>query len=226
MRILLVEDDDDLAFGLKLALEKLGYKVDPAVDGVAADHMLLTQTFDLVILDVGLPRMDGLTVLRRLRHRRVAVPVLLLTARDGLVDRVAGLDAGADDYLVKPFALEELAARVRALLRRGTGASSLLVNGSLTVDTAARTACIGETPLTLTPREFVLLELFMQKLGKVLSKQDLIQRFSDWDNEIGENAVEVSVFRLRKKLSPYHIHISTIRAAGYRMEPGDGHPVD
>lgn len=226
MRILLVEDDEDLGFALQRALEKLHYVVDHVGDGAAADHMLLTQPYDLVVLDIGLPRLSGLDVLRRLRQRRNAVAVLALTARDSVEDRVAGLDAGADDYLVKPFAMTELLARVRALLRRGTGNSSVLSCGRLRVDTAARSASIDNNPLPLTPREFALTEILVRHAGKLVPKADLVQRFSDWDNEIGSNAIEVSIFRLRRKLTPCGVGIRTVRGIGYVMEESGGDIVD
>ncbi|MDA5194414.1 response regulator [Govanella unica] len=219
MRILLIEDDADLGFGISLALGKLNYKLDLAGDGIAAEHMLLTQSYDLIILDLGLPKMDGFGVLRQIRHRKIDTPVLILTARDSIEDRVAGLDAGADDYLVKPFAMTELTARIRALLRRSLGGeTAVLRNGVLTLDTASQIAKAGDKFLKLTPREFILLELIMRKSGQIVHKSDLIDRFSDWDNELGENAIEVSIFRLRKKLAPYGITIQTIRGAGYLME--------
>lgn len=226
MRILFAEDDEDLGFGIRLALEKLNYRIDHVRDGMAAEHLLLVQPYDLVILDIGLPKMSGLEVLRRLRQQKSGVAVIVLTARDSIEDKVAGLDAGADDYLVKPFAMDELAARVRALLRRGSGASSVLSHGQLRVDTATRAATVADQPLKLAPREFILLELFVQHVGKLLQKNDLVQRFSDWDNELGSNAIEVSVFRLRKKLEPYGIEIKTIRGAGYLLEADHDHAVD
>ncbi len=215
MRILLVEDDADLGYGIQLGLHKQGHTVELVENGYSADHILLTQRYDLVILDIGLPRMSGLEVLKALRLRQVETPVLLLTARDSITDRVDGLDAGADDYLVKPFSMEEFSARVRALLRRGSGASALLSCGQLQVDTRNRSVHIGDELLKITPRDYMLLEVLLRHPGRLVPKDDLIQRFSSWDNELGGNAIEVSIFRLRKKLEPYGIAIQTVRGAGY-----------
>ncbi len=218
MRVLYAEDDDDLAFALGLMLDKLGYKADLARDGVMADQFLQVQNYDLLILDLGLPRLDGLEVLRRLRARGQQLAVLVLTARDGVEARVRGLDAGADDYLVKPFAMLELGARLRALLRRGTAGSVILQHGALSLDTAARRVLVGAEELALTRRELALLELLLQRVGKVVSKRELVERFSDWDNALGDNAIEVAIFRLRRKLQAAGIVISTVRSQGYRME--------
>ncbi len=218
MRVLYAEDDDDLAFALGLMLDKLGYKADLARDGVTADQFLQVQNYDLLILDLGLPRLDGLEVLRRLRARGQQLAVLVLTARDGVEARVRGLDAGADDYLVKPFAMLELGARLRALLRRGTAGSVILQHGALSLDTAARRVLVGAEELALTRRELALLELLLQRVGKVVSKRELVERFSDWDNALGDNAIEVAIFRLRRKLQAAGIVISTVRSQGYRME--------
>ncbi len=218
MRVLYAEDDDDLAFALGLMLDKLGYKADHARDGVSADQLLQVQNYDLLILDLGLPRLDGLEVLRRLRARGQQLAVLVLTARDGVEARVCGLDAGADDYLVKPFAMLELGARLRALLRRGTGGSAVLQHGSLHLDTAARSVHVAGEELALTRRELALLELLLQRVGKVVGKRELVERFSDWDNALGDNAIEVAIFRLRRKLQAAGIVISTVRSQGYRME--------
>ncbi len=218
MRVLYAEDDDDLAFALGLMLDKLGYKADLARDGVTGDQFLQVQNYDLLILDLGLPRLDGLEVLRRLRARGQQLAVLVLTARDGVEARVRGLDAGADDYLVKPFAMLELGARLRALLRRGTAGSVILQHGALSLDTAARRVLVGAEELALTRRELALLELLLQRVGKVVSKRELVERFSDWDNALGDNAIEVAIFRLRRKLQAAGIVISTVRSQGYRME--------
>ncbi len=218
MRILYAEDDDDLGYALGLMLEKLGYKADHAREGREADLMLRTQSYDLLILDWGLPYLDGIEVLRRLRARAQTLPVILLTAKDEVEDRVRGLDAGADDYLAKPFAMSELAARVRALLRRGNAGSALLQHAHLCLDTAARTAQLAGQPLALTAREFVLLERLLLQVGKVVSKRELVDRFSDWDHELGDNAIEVAIFRLRRKLQGAGIVITTVRSLGYRME--------
>ncbi len=219
MRILIVEDDPALADGLSHSLERAGYAVDLARHGEDADHMLLGETHDLVILDLGLPRLNGFEVLGRLRHRGSKVPVLILTARDAVEDRVRGLDLGADDYIVKPFDLSELEARVRALLRRGQyAASAQLRLGRLMLDTAARCATIDEAPVTLSARELALLEIFMLRPGRVVDKEHILESLCNWDEEIGDNAIEVYVHRLRKKLEDSGVRIRTIRGMGYLLE--------
>lgn len=219
MRVLLVEDDPILADGLLHSLSHAGYAVDRAAHGEAADHMLAAQNYDLAILDLGLPRLDGFEVLRRLRARGNAVPVLILTARDGVEDRVRGLDLGADDYLAKPFELPELEARVRALIRRGQfGASAQLTLGLVTLDTAGRQALLHGQPLTLSARELALLEILMMRAGRVVGKEHILERLCNWDEDIGDNAIEVYVHRLRKKLETSGLRIRTIRGLGYLLE--------
>jgi two-component system OmpR family response regulator len=219
MRILIVEDDRILADGLSRSLEQAGYALDCARSGEQADGMLAAQDYDLVVLDLGLPRMDGFEVLRRLRSRGSRSPVLILTARDAVQDRVRGLDLGADDYLTKPFDLIELEARMRALIRRGQfGASAQLVFGQLTLDTAGRRAMVGNKPLELSARELGVLEIFMLRASRVVSKEQIMERLCNWDEEVGDNAIEVYVHRLRKKLEPSGIHIRTIRGLGYLLE--------
>lgn len=222
MRILIVEDDPVLADGLTRTLRQSDYAVDTANDGAAADHVLTAQTYDLVILDLGLPRMDGFEVLRRLRRRGARVPVLILTARDALDDRVKGLDLGADDYLTKPFDLPELEARARALIRRGhAGGSSTLVHGSLALDVAGRRAMLAGEPLELSGREMGVLEVLMLRIGRVVGKEQLAEQLYGWDEEVGANAIEVYVHRLRRKLEPAGVHIRTIRGLGYLLEKSE-----
>lgn len=219
MRILIVEDDPVLADGLSRSLRAADYAVDCTGDGAAADHVLAAQDYDLVILDLGLPRLDGFEVLKRLRHRGSRVPVLVLTARDALDDRVKGLDLGADDYLTKPFDLPELEARVRALIRRGqSGGGSLLKHGALALDTAGRRATLNGEPLELSARELGVLEVLMLRSGRVVNKEQLAERLYGWDEEVGPNAIEVYVHRLRKKLEPAGVVIRTIRGLGYLLE--------
>jgi two-component system OmpR family response regulator len=219
MRILIVEDDPVLADGLVRSLRQSDYAVDCANDGATADHVLTTHVYDLVMLDLGLPRMDGFEVLRRLRRRGARVPVLILTARDALDDRVKGLDLGADDYLTKPFDLPELEARARALIRRGhAGGSSTLVHGTLALDVAGRRATLAGEPLDLSGRELGVLEVLMLRSGRVVGKEQLAEQLYGWEEEVGANAIEVYVHRLRRKLEPAGVYIRTIRGLGYLLE--------
>jgi two-component system OmpR family response regulator len=219
MRILIVEDDPVLADGLTRSLRSADYAVDCIGHGAQADHVLATQPYDLVILDVGLPGIDGFEVLRRLRRRGAAVPVLVLTARDALNDRVKGLDLGADDYLAKPFDLPELEARARALIRRGqSGGASVLTHGVLVLDTAGRRATLAGEPLELSARELGVLEVLMMRSGRVVNKEQLAEQLYGWDEEVGANAIEVYVHRLRRKLEPAGVLIRTIRGLGYLLE--------
>lgn len=219
MRILIVEDDPILSDGLARSLEQSGYALDCARDGEQADGMLAVQEYDLVVLDLGLPRMDGFEVLRRLRKRGSRTPVLILTARDGVESRVQGLDLGADDYLIKPFDLAELEARMRALIRRGQfGASAQLAFGRLTLDTAGRRAMLDGDPLELSARELGVLEILMLRAGRMVSKEQIMERLCNWDEEVGDNAIEVYVHRLRKKLESSGLRIRTIRGLGYLLE--------
>ena len=220
MKILLVEDDRALRESLLQILQHGGYDVESVVDGRTADERLSAGAYDLVVLDLGLPELDGVEVLRRLRGRRDPTAVLVLTARDEVGDRVRGLDAGADDYLTKPFAVPEFEARVRALMRRG-GIAPLLEFGPLRFDVESRRAQVGSTALDVTPREAVLLEALMRKPGQVVIKSRLAQRFSDWSESVGGNAIEVCVHRLRRKLEPCGVRIRTIHGLGYLIEaPG------
>lgn len=221
MRILMVEDDNALRDTLVQALSQAGYGVDPVADGRVADHALATGGYDLVVLDLGLPEMDGTEVLRRMRSRLDRTPVLVLSARDDIAERVHGLKIGADDYLTKPFALPELEARVEALIRRSTGGISQLVHGPLVLDTAHRTLSMNGSPLELSLRELEILEALMQRAGQVIIKTRLAQQISQWDAEVGTNAIEVYVHRLRKKLEPCGVRIRTIHGLGYLLEPID-----
>jgi len=219
MHILVAEDNPDLAEGLVRSLRKSGYAVDRVGNGDEADAALETNQFDLLILDIGLPRKSGLEVLRRLRSRRSPMPVLILTALDSLTDRVAGLDAGADDYLAKPFEFAELEARVRALARRGmAGGSTLICHGPLTYDQTGRVARMNGEQVELSAREIGLLEILLQRDGRMVSKEQLVNHLCEWGDEVSWNAIEVYVHRLRKKLEPGGIRISTVRGLGYRLE--------
>ena len=222
MRILVAEDDAILADGLTATLRQSGYAVDWVKTGVEADSALDANDFDLLILDIGLPKKSGLDVLKRLRARDSRVPVLILTALDGVNDRVRGLDAGADDYLAKPFELAELEARVRALTRRGmAGGPTLLRHGSLTYDQVGRIARLNGEPLELSAREVSLLEIFLSRAGRLVSKDQLVSHLCEWGEEVSPNAIEVYVHRLRKKLEPGGVRIVTVRGLGYSLEKSE-----
>ena len=219
MRILIAEDDAIMADGLTRSLRQAGYVVDRVGTGLEADSAVTRDEFDLLILDLGLPRMGGLEVLRRLRARQSRLPVLILTALDGVNDRVRGLDLGADDYLAKPFALSELEARVCALTRRGSaGVSSVLRYGDLSYDQVGRVTEIRGKPLDLSARETGLLEILLQRVGRIVSKEQLVERLCEWGEEVSTNAIEVYVHRLRKKLEAGGVRIVTVRGLGYCLE--------
>lgn len=219
MRILIAEDDPILAYGLQCTLRQSGYAVDWVKDGGEADAGLGTDEFDLLILDISLPKLSGFEVLKRLRARNSRLPVLLLTALDSVTDRVRGLDAGADDYLAKPFQLAELEARVRALTRRGmSGAPTLIKHGRLCFDQVGRVADLGGERLLLSARELNLLELFLHRPGRLVHKAQFVEHLCEWGEEVSSNAIEVYVHRLRKKLEPGGVKISTVRGVGYCLE--------
>jgi two-component system, OmpR family, response regulator len=220
MRILIAEDDQVLADGLMRTLRGAGAAVDHVASGTEADAALMTSTeFDLLILDLGLPRMHGLEVLKRLRARGNSVPVLILTAADSVEDRIKGLDLGADDYMPKPFALPELEARVRALVRRGAGnAASLIKHGPLTYDQQGRVATMDGVMVELSARELGLLEVLLQRTGRLVSKDQLVERLCEWGEEVSNNAIEVYIHRLRKKIEKGPVRIATVRGLGYCLE--------
>lgn len=219
MKVLIVEDDKVLADGLNRYLTQAGYVVDAAASGTDAVSILAHEVYDLVILDIGLPGLDGFEVLRRLRRRTEYVPVLVLTARDAIEDRVHGLDLGADDYLVKPFSLMELEARVRAVVRRGQHTDQgNLAFGPLVLDTAARRARLMDEPLRLTAREWSVLEFLVMRAGKMVSKEQIVAAVSRLDDELSHNAIEVHISRLRTKLEPAGVNIHSIRGFGYYLE--------
>ena len=216
MRILVVEDDALLGDGIQAGLRQQGFVVDWVRDGVTALHAIEAEPFAAVVLDLGLPRRSGLEVLKSLRHEKNPVPVLILTARDTVEDRIAGLDAGADDYLIKPFDLGELSARLRALIRRSGGqASPVITVGALSLDPAARRISYRGEEKALSAREFDLLQVFMNNAGRVLSREQLASALYAWGEEIESNAVDVHLHHLRRKLSPDIVQ--TLRGVGYLM---------
>ena len=218
MRILLVEDEPTLRTQLALALQAAGYAVDEVDNGRDALHLGQTEPFDAVVLDLGLPQLDGLSVLRRWREEGHAMPVLILTARDHWHDKVAGIDAGADDYLTKPFHGEELLARLRALIRRASGlASPLLRCGPLSLDTRSGRVTVGDEPVNLTSHEYKVLAYLMHRPGAVVSRSELTEHIYSQDHDRDSNTIEVFVARLRRKLPPELIE--TVRGLGYRLVP-------
>jgi two-component system OmpR family response regulator len=221
MRILVVEDDPLLAEGLVSVLSHIGHVVEHVASGRRADSLLAREGYDLVVLDVGLPDVDGFEVLRRLRARHSCTSVLVLTARDAVGDRVHGLDLGADDYLTKPFSVSELEARVRALLRRNVPSRSRVSIRGLTVDIEARRIDVNGRHVELTPREWALLELFLSRPGRVLSKTHIAESLFSADDHPSPNAIEVHVSRLRAKIDPADVRIRTVRGFGYLLENGD-----
>ena len=217
MRLLLIEDDVALGEGIHQAMAREGYTVDWLKDGSSALHALLSETFDVVVLDLGLPRMGGLEVLRRLRDSGATVPVLILTARDATEDRIAGLDAGADDYLIKPFDLAELKARLRALLRRSAGRARVLIeHAGICLDPSTQQVSYHHQPVSLTPKEYQLLHELLSPPGRVMTRDQLIQLLYGWNEEAESNTLEVHIHHLRKKFSSELIR--TVRGVGYLVE--------
>lgn len=223
MRILLVEDHPPLAASVAQALRGAGWTVDLLTDGVAADHALASEDYALAILDVGLPRLDGFQVLARLRARGKTLPVLMLTARGEVADRVHGLNLGADDYLAKPFELAELEARLKALLRRSVqGGEQQQRCGALVFDLGIRRFSLGDEPLNLTSREQAVLQALIARPGRVMSKEQLADQVFGLDEEASPDAIEIYVHRLRKKLEGRGVRIVTFRGLGYLLEACDG----
>jgi two-component system response regulator QseB len=216
MRLLLVEDDTMIGEAVRQGLRKQGLTVDWVQDGALAKAALTTETFDMVLLDLGLPKLDGLQVLRWLRGSGHKTPVLILTARDSVDDRIKGLDAGADDYIVKPFDFDELAARVRAVLRRQSGrAENIIEHLGIALDPASHQVTRDGKPVNLSHREFALLEALLERPGQVLSRTQLEERLYGWGEEVESNAVEVHIHNLRKKLGAEYIQ--NVRGVGYRV---------
>lgn len=221
MRILLVEDTQEIGLAVMKRFERIGYAVDWETDGRTASELIEVQAYDLVVLDVVLPNMDGFTVLKHLRRRGLRTPVLVLTARSAVDDRISALDLGADDYLVKPFDYRELEARARALLRRAAGmADNTIRVGPLVIDRAGRTASIGDTPLDLTRRELTVLEILASRRGAFVPKEELVEQLFGFDRDPSPNAVEQFVTRLRRKLADTPVEIRTERGLGYQLVAG------
>lgn len=219
MRILLVEDDPALSLGVARALQREGWHVDTLGDGAAACAEGLIDQYDLAVLDLGLPRRDGMEVLRTWRGRGAHLPVLILSARDELSDRLQGLDGGADDYLVKPFDVPELVARIRALQRRAAGRiDDRLVLGELELDVRHRELRYRGQRVHLSPREQALTELLMARAGRVVPKEHIVSTLSSWETDFSENSVEVYIHRLRKRFADLGVVIRTVRGFGYLME--------
>jgi DNA-binding response OmpR family regulator len=222
MRVLLVEDDTMLAESICEGLEKGGFTIDHLSAAEPAESALGLTVYDLAIVDIGLPKMNGLELIRRLRLKGIQVPVLILTARDGMDDRISGLDLGADDYMVKPFQLPELLARMRALIRRSrSAASSDLSAGAIRLDLARRVATLNGEMLDLTGREWEILQQLMLASPNVVAKTRMAESLSEWENEITANAIEIYVSRLRQKLQGSGVEIRTIRGIGYRLDELD-----
>jgi two-component system OmpR family response regulator/two-component system response regulator QseB len=216
MRVLLAEDDELLGSGLKAGLQQQGFSVDWVRDGVAAERELLTGVYEACVLDLGLPRQDGMQCLAAVRRQKMITPVLILTARDGVPDRIAGLDTGADDYLVKPVDLMELAARLRALVRRAHGVAEPTVEaGDLRLDPASRQVWLGDRGVELSAREYDVLLIFMRHAGRVLTRAQIEQHLYQWGTEVSSNTVEVHIYNLRKKLRADVIE--TLRGVGYML---------
>lgn len=219
MKLLLAEDDAMLADALQTQLDGAGFEVEHAPNGAVADYLLHKLVFDIAVLDIGLPMLDGLAVLQHVRQTQPNLPVVLLTARDALDDRVAGLQAGADDYVTKPFDFPELLARLQALLRRSQPANTPTLAGALTLDKASRRAIMDGEPLELSGREWTLLVLLVQQRDQVVTKEQIHQAWSDEGGETaGGNSIEVYIHRLRRKLEGARLGIRTVRGLGYLLE--------
>ncbi|MBK4738771.1 response regulator transcription factor [Noviherbaspirillum pedocola] len=220
MQLLLVEDDAVLADGIARNLSAQGYEVDVVRNGSDADALLQRREISAVVMDIGIPGLDGFEVVRRMRARGNHTPVLLLTARDAVADRVFGLGIGADDYVVKPFATAELVARVKALVRRGSGRDASIEIGALKLDATARRATVHGMPIDLSARECAILEYLLRNTGRVVSKQQIIDAILPWGEEVTVNAVEVYLSRIRSKLADAGVAIRTVRGFGYMLDAG------
>ena len=220
MRLLLVEDDESLGDAVKTGLMQFGYIVDWLKDGEAARAALKTESFELIILDLGLPKLSGMNLLQAIRHDGDATPVIILTARESVESRVKGLDCGADDYIIKPFDLNELSARVRALVRRSQGrADTVLQYRNISLDPAAHSVMVDDVTINVARREFALLQKLLENSGHVLSREQLMQSIYGWDEDVDSNALEVHIHNLRKKLNANFIR--TVRGIGYMAEKNE-----
>lgn len=223
MKILLVEDDAVLSDGLNHTLTASGYQVSCAACGAYAEHLLIAQVFDLIVLDLCLPDMDGLALLRKMRQQKLKLPILILTARDGINDRIKGIEQGADDYMTKPFDLKELETRIHALIRRCYGGFQDDIQlGRLQLNTLENRISVDGEPLLLSPREYAVMELLMLHAGKVVCKDRLAQRLSSESDAVGDNAVEVYIHRVRKRVEAFGIRIKTVRGLGYILDNEHG----
>jgi len=217
MHVLLIEDDEILGDGLKAGVEQTGCVVDWVRDGDAALRAFKRETFDVAVLDLGLPKRPGIEVLRWLRHRGNEIPVLILTAKDGVEDRVAALDAGADDYVSKPFDLDEVCARLRALHRRTVGIASTVIRyGNVAIDIATRSVTVDESLVPLSPKELAILEALVENAGRTVPRPRLLGSIYGWDDEIGSNVLEVHIHHLRRKIPS--LTVKTLRGVGYRLD--------
>lgn len=217
MRLLLVEDDESLGDAVQTGLTQFGYIVEWLKDGETAKSVLKTDSFELIILDLSLPKLSGMRLLQVIRSDQNTTPVIILTARDSIQDRIKGLDSGADDYITKPFDLNELSARIRALIRRSQGrADTVLQYGNVTIDPAAHTVMVDQELINVPRREFALLQKLLENNGHVLSRDQLMQSIYSWDEDVDSNALEVHIHNLRKKLNANYIR--TIRGIGYMAE--------
>jgi two-component system OmpR family response regulator len=219
LRVLITEDDPNLSEALQFSLRQCGYAVDCISNGALADQVLKDNIFDLLILDLGLPKLDGFEVLRRLRKRNSKLPVLILSGRETPNEKVQGLDLGADDYLVKPFSLDELHARVRALLRRSCGATTpCITHAHFSYDTVERIATVNGKTIDLSTLETAVLEALLNRFGKVVSKEQMVEQLYNYDHDVGHNAIEVYIHRLRRKIDGSGITVRTLYGRGYMLE--------
>jgi two-component system OmpR family response regulator len=227
MRLLIVEDDAELRTALETLLTQKGYRAEGLGNGREALNVLLSQEYDLAIIDLALPELDGLSLIRQLRKQSRGLPILIITARDAVDERVAGLDAGADDYLVKPFEMQELEARARALIRRSRSDRAQAIRlGPLELTVGQPRIYLSGVPLDLTAREFALLELLAVRAGKVVNKDHIASRLARAGEALSDTAIEVAVHRLRRRLEPYNLHVRTVRGFGYLLETLPEHETD